>query len=82
MTKSVKFRVDEMSEMLEVYIDGKCIREGNFWDFDFVNDVPDLLEAVGVKFESEEYECDDGYEEDEEEEPDDGQDGSKYEDCD
>lgn len=70
MSKTVKFRVDEMSEMLEVYIDGKQVREGNFWDFDFVNDVPDLLKAVGVKFESEEYEYDDGYEELEEEEED------------
>lgn len=62
MTKSIKFRVDDMSEMLEVYIDGKCVNEGNFWDFDFVRDVPDLLHKLDVNVTVEEYEYDDGYE--------------------
>lgn len=65
MTKSVKFRVDDLSEMLEVHIDGKCVREGNFWDFDFVNDVPDLLQSIGVQVQLEEYEYDDGFEDEE-----------------
>lgn len=65
--KSVKFRVDDLSEMLEVYIDGKCVNSGNFWDFDFVRDAPDLLNSVGVKVSVEEYSYDDGEEEDEEE---------------
>jgi hypothetical protein len=66
MTKSVKFRVDDLSEMLEVYIDDKCVRNGNFWDFDFVNDVPDLLKTLGVPVTVEEYEYDDGWEDESE----------------
>ena len=65
MTKSIKFRVDDMSEMMEVWIDGKRVNEGNFWDFDFVRDVPDLLHTLGIKVEVEDYEYDDGCEEDE-----------------
>lgn len=62
MTKSVKFRVDEMSEMLEVYIDGKLWQTGNFWDFDFLGMSQELLHRVGVQVEVEEYEYDDGFE--------------------
>lgn len=64
MTKSVKFRVDDDSEMLEVWIDGECVNEGNFWDYDFVRDVPDLLSKLGLDVEVEDYEYDDGYSDD------------------
>lgn len=57
MSKCVKFRVDEMSEMLEVYIDDKVYMTGNFWDFDFVRDVPDLLDKLGVSNHQEDYDC-------------------------
>lgn len=66
--KSVKFRVDGMSEMCEVWVDGKCVNVGNFWDFDFVHDTPDLLHSLGVKVELEEYEYDNGFEDEEDEE--------------
>ena len=55
MTKSVTFRVDDNSEMVEIYIDNKFWQSGNFWDFDFVRDVPDLLDKLGVKNYQEEY---------------------------
>ena len=64
--KTVKFRVDDMREMLEVYVDGKCVNEGNFWDYDFVRDVPDLLSKLGVDVDVEDYEYDDGFGEEEE----------------
>lgn len=63
MSKSVEFRVDESCEMLAVYIDGKCWREGNYWDFDFVRDVPSLLDKLGIENYEEEY----SYEDEEEE---------------
>ena len=65
--KSVKFRVDDMSEMCEVWVDGKRVNEGNFWDFDFVRDTPDLLSALGVKVEVENYEYDNGFDDEFEE---------------
>lgn len=64
MSKSVKFRVDDNSEMLEVYIDDKLVNEGNFWDYDFVRDVPSLLSKLGFDIEVEDYEYDDGYSDD------------------
>lgn len=68
MVKSVKFRVDNDSEVLEIWIDGKCVNEGNFWDYDFVRNTPDLLSKLGVDVDVEEYEYDDGYTDEEEDE--------------
>lgn len=56
--KRVKFRQDENCEMLEVYIDGEHWRTGNFWDFKFENDVPDLLSALGIETKIENYSYD------------------------
>lgn len=57
--KSVLFRVDDSSEMLEVYIGDKLWRVGNFWDFDFVEDAQALLEKAGVEVDSEDYNYED-----------------------
>lgn len=48
MAKSVTFRKDEDCEMLEVYIGGEHWRTGNYWDFNFVEDLPEILDALGV----------------------------------
>ena len=61
MTKQVTFRMDVHSEMLEVLIDGVLWREGNLWDFDFLQDTPSLLKKLDVKYTEEDYE----YEEEE-----------------
>lgn len=53
--KLVTFRTDYDSEMLEVLINGKVWLAGNFWDFDFVRDVPDLLDKLGVINDQEDY---------------------------
>lgn len=63
MTKSITFRVDNDCEMLEVLIDGKVWREGNFWDFDFVQDVPALLDKLGIVNDEEDYTYDEEGEE-------------------
>jgi len=65
MSKSVEveFRLDASCEMLAVYINGKCWREGNYLDFDFVRDVPSLLDKLGIENYEEEY----SYEDEEEE---------------
>ena len=53
--KEVLFRVDNDSEMLEVYINDGCVMSGNFWDFNFVTDVPSLLDKLGIANYEEEY---------------------------
>lgn len=53
--KEVMFRVDNDSEMLEVYINDDCVMSGNFWDFNFVTDVPSLLDKLGIINYEEEY---------------------------
>lgn len=53
--KEVLFRVDNYSEMLEVYINDDCVMMGNFWDFNFVTDVPSLLDKLGIINYEEEY---------------------------
>lgn len=53
--KEVLFRVDNDSEMLEVVIGGEVWLSGNFWDFDFVRDVPNLLDKLGVDNYEEDY---------------------------
>jgi hypothetical protein len=62
-SKIVRFRVDDSCEMLEVLINGKHWRSGNFWDFDFVSDAQELLDKLGVMVEVENY----SYDNDEEE---------------
>ena len=56
--KQVTFRQDDNCEMLEVYVDGEHWRTGNYWDFNFENDVPDLLKELGVKVNTESYNYD------------------------
>lgn len=56
MKKSVLLRTDENSEILELYIDGKLWREGNFWDFNLIEDLPDILGKLGVDYDEETYE--------------------------
>jgi len=51
MTDKVDFLVDKNTEMLEVLINGRTIAFGNFWDFDYVRDVPALLRELGIKVE-------------------------------
>jgi len=53
--KEVLFRVDNDSEMIEVVIGGEVWLSGNFWDFDFVRDVPNLLDKLGVDNYEEDY---------------------------
>lgn len=53
--KEVLFRVDNDSEMLEVYINDDCVMSGNFWDFNFVTDVSSLLDKLGITNYEEEY---------------------------
>lgn len=53
--KSVLFRNDEDCEMLEIYIDGKLWRAGNYWDFNFPSDVVELLDKLGVDNSEEDY---------------------------
>ena len=55
----VNFRIDKDAEMLVVEINGEVWMEGNFWDFDFVSDVPRLLDKLGVENYEEDwvYEC-------------------------
>lgn len=55
----VVFRKDEDCEMLELYVDGKLWRTGNFWDFNFENDVPDLLDLLGIENSEEDYSYED-----------------------
>lgn len=58
--KSVLFRKDESCEMLEVYVDGKLWREGNYWDFNFAEgDVLDLLDKLGIENSEETYSYED-----------------------
>lgn len=52
----VVFKNDESCEMLEVWINGKCWATGNYWDFNFLSDVPELLDALGIDNEQEDYE--------------------------
>ena len=57
--KSVLFRKDEDCEMLEVYVDGKLWRQGNYWDFDFERDVHYLLDKLGIENSEETYSYED-----------------------
>lgn len=58
--KSVLFRKDESCEMLEVYVDGKLWREGNYWDFNFAEgDVLDLLDKLAIENSEETYSYED-----------------------
>jgi len=56
MTKSVLLKTDDGSEMAELYINGKLWREGNFWDFSLIEDLPSILEKLGIDCEEENYE--------------------------
>jgi hypothetical protein len=56
MTKSVLLKTDDSSEMAELYINGKLWREGNFWDFNLIEDLPSILEKLGIDCEEENYE--------------------------
>lgn len=58
-TKHVKFRTDDNSEMLEIYVDGELFGEGNYWDFDFVRDSINLLTKLDIDVSVEDYEYDD-----------------------
>jgi hypothetical protein len=66
MTKSVLLKTDDGSEMAELYINGKLWREGNFWDFSLIEDLPSILEKLGIECTEEDYKW--GEEEDEDEE--------------
>ena len=66
MTKSVLLKTDDGSEMAELYINGKLWREGNFWDFNLIEDLPSILEKLGIECTEEDYKW--GEEEDEDEE--------------
>jgi hypothetical protein len=47
----VDFLVDNNSEMLEVIVNGRTVAFGNFWDFDYMRDVPSLLRELGINVE-------------------------------
>lgn len=58
--KSVLFRKDEECEMLQVYVNDKLWREGNYWDFNFAEgDVLDLLDKLGIENSEETYSYED-----------------------
>ena len=54
--KTVTLRTDENSEMAQLYINDKLWREGNFWDFNFIQDIPFLLSKLGIDCVEEDYE--------------------------
>lgn len=51
----VVFKKDESCNMLSVWINDECWYEGNYWDFDFMDDVPTLLDVLGIENEEENY---------------------------
>lgn len=52
---SVLIRQDHTYEMYEIVIDGRVVDDGNFWDFNFPDDLETILEKVGVSVSTEEY---------------------------
>jgi len=52
---AVHFLRDKDCDMLKVIINGKVWREGNYWDFDFQSDVPDMLDAMGTENYEQDY---------------------------
>lgn len=51
MNNKVDFLVDKNTETLEVLINGRTVAFGNFWDFDYVRDVPILLRELEINVE-------------------------------
>jgi hypothetical protein len=54
--KKVHIFRDEDCEMMRIESDGKCLFEGNYWDFDGERDVADLLRDLGLSVTEEGYE--------------------------
>lgn len=46
----VVIKEDLDSEMLEIYVDGKLLDIGNFWDFDTRDTLENVLSVLGVGF--------------------------------
>jgi hypothetical protein len=47
--KTVTIKVDESCEMMEVYVGGKLIDSGNFWDFDAKDLLENVLDELGIE---------------------------------
>lgn len=54
MTKVI-IGVDRDAEMFFVTVNGKVVSGGNFWDFNFPDDLEGILEEVGVDVAVEDY---------------------------
>lgn len=51
----VTIRRDDNSEMMEIWVNGERVFEGNFWDFSLDQTLPSVLEAAGVDVVEEDY---------------------------
>ena len=51
----VVIRTDDDYEMYEIIVDGKVVDGGNFWDFNFPDDLENILEKVEVDVSTEDY---------------------------
>lgn len=52
----VIIRTDTDSDMRQIEVNGVIIEEGNFWDFDLVDTLTEVLSRVNVEVEEQDYE--------------------------